>query len=183
MIKFKGPREGFFAQYARARELGYHSMADELVEIADDSSGDVKLDGGGNARMDAEFVGRSRLRVDTRKWRRLDPSRRSWLTRPRAEDKRKMTMRTPLILAATILGFSASAFAQTAAAPKATAVPKAASKPHKQPAVPTGCKFVGTVKGTKIWAGDCATPSELRGSTPDAEPTAPAAPAEEPAKQ
>jgi hypothetical protein len=87
-----------------------------------------------------------------------------------------MMMRTPLILAAAIIGFSASAFAQTA-------VPKAGVKPHKQPPAAMGCKLVGTVKGTKIWAGDCATPPELRGSTP-AEPTAaPAAPSEAPDKQ
>lgn len=61
-------RDGFSSQYTRARELGYLSMADELTEIADDDSGDVKIDGEGNERMDAEFVGRSRLKLDTRKW-------------------------------------------------------------------------------------------------------------------
>jgi hypothetical protein len=61
-------RDGFFSQYARARELGYLSMADELTEISDDDSGDVKIDGEGNERMDTEFVGRSRLKLDTRKW-------------------------------------------------------------------------------------------------------------------
>lgn len=62
-------REGFSAQYARAREIGYHAMADEIVEIADDSSGDAVTDPEtGNVRMDAEFVGRSKLRLDTRKW-------------------------------------------------------------------------------------------------------------------
>jgi hypothetical protein len=83
-----------------------------------------------------------------------------------------MMMRTPLILAAAIIGFSASAFAQTA-------VPKGAAKPHKQPPAPTGCKLVGTVKGTKLWAGDCAAPPELS-STRAAEPTAPTAPPEAP---
>jgi len=29
---------------------------------------------------------------------------------------------------------------------------------------PMGCKFVGTVRGAKLWAGDCEGP-ELRGST------------------
>jgi hypothetical protein len=85
-----------------------------------------------------------------------------------------MKMSTLLIVAAVIIGFSTTAFAQTAA-PKTAA---AANKPHKRPAAPTGCKFVGTVKGTKLWAGDCAASS----ATP-AEPAAPAAPAEEPAKQ
>jgi len=75
-----------------------------------------------------------------------------------------MTMRALLILA-VIICFSTSAFAQTAA-------PK--GKPVKQvkPSAPMGCKLVGTVKGTKLWAGDCAAPSELRGTT--VEPVAPA---------
>jgi hypothetical protein len=79
-----------------------------------------------------------------------------------------MTMRVLLILAA-IVGFSASAFAQTAA-------PKGGGKPLKQakPLAPLGCKLVGTVKGTKLWAGDCAAASELRGTTPAAEPATPA---------
>jgi hypothetical protein len=78
-----------------------------------------------------------------------------------------MTMRTLLILAA-IIGISATAFAQTA--------PKVGGKPLKQakPPTPMGCKFVGTVKGTKLWAGDCAASSELRGTTPTDEPAAPA---------
>ena len=79
-----------------------------------------------------------------------------------------MMMRT-LLIVATIIGLSASAFAQTAA-------PKAGGKPLKQakPSAPPGCKLVGTVKGTKIWAGDCAAASELRGTTPAAEPATPA---------
>ena len=77
-----------------------------------------------------------------------------------------MTMRALLILAA-IIGLSGTAFAQTAA-------PKAGGKPPKQlkPQALMGCKLVGTVKGTRLWAGDCADPSELRGTTPSPE-TAP----------
>ena len=76
-------------------------------------------------------------------------------------------MRTLLILAA-IIGFSVSALAQTAA-------PKHSGKPLKQakPIAPMACKLVGTVKGTKLWAGDCAAASELRGATPTDEPAAP----------
>jgi hypothetical protein len=57
-----------------------------------------------------------------------------------------------------------SAFAQTPSAPKV------GSRPLVQimPKGPTGCKFVGTVKGTKLWAGDCEA-SELRRSVPAAE--------------
>ncbi len=69
-------------------------------------------------------------------------------------------MRRTLLILAAVIGFSASVFGQTAA-------PKG-SKPVKQvkPSAPMGCKLVGTVKGTKLWAGDCAAPS--------AEPAAPA---------
>jgi hypothetical protein len=79
-----------------------------------------------------------------------------------------MMMRTLLILAA-IVSLSASAFAQTAA-------PKVGGKRLKQvkPSAPIACKLLGSVKGTKIWAGDCAAAPELRGATPTPEPEAPA---------
>ncbi len=76
-------------------------------------------------------------------------------------------MRTLLILTA-IIGLSASAFAQTAA-PKGGKAMKQA-----KPSAPMGCKLVGTVKGTKLWAGDCGPVSELRGTVPAPEPEAPA---------
>ena len=68
-----------------------------------------------------------------------------------------MTVRVLLMLAA--IAFSATAFAQSAP-------PKIGNKPLVQvkPKEPTGCKLVGTVKGAKLWAGDCVA-SELRGAT------------------
>ena len=71
-----------------------------------------------------------------------------------------MTMRVLIILAAVC--FSANAMAQ---APP----PKVGHKPLVQ-VKPEGCKFVGTVKGTKLWAGNCAAALELRGTTPTGEP-------------
>ena len=53
-------------------------------------------------------------------------------------------------------------FASAAAAQS----PKSATKPLRpatQP-VPLGCKLVGTVKGTKLWAGDCTDAAALRGA-------------------
>jgi len=46
-------------------------------------------------------------------------------------------------------------------------LPKVGNKTLVQvkPKEPMGCKLVGTVKGTKLWAGDCVA-SELRGATP-----------------
>ena len=64
-------------------------------------------------------------------------------------------MRALVILAAGC--FSMSAHAQDA--------PKIGSKPLMQvkPKEPMSCKLVGTVRGTKLWAGDCVG-SELRGA-------------------
>jgi len=78
-----------------------------------------------------------------------------------------MTMRILLVLAA-IVGFSGYASVQTAA-PNSGKPPKRVT-----PSAPIGCTLVGTVKGTKIWAGNCAVASELRGTTPSIEPNAPA---------
>lgn len=64
-------REGFAAQYTRAREIGYHAMADDIVEISDDGTNDwMERNGEDNAgwQQNGEALGRSRLRVDTRKW-------------------------------------------------------------------------------------------------------------------
>ena len=67
------------------------------------------------------------------------------------------SMRSLFILVA--ICFSGTVFAQSAP-------PKVGNKALVQvkPKTPMGCKFVGTVRGTKLWAGDCGGP-ELRGST------------------
>jgi len=67
-----------------------------------------------------------------------------------------MNMKALVALAALL--FAASAFAQSAQ-PNAAARPPA----HAKPQAPTG-KLVGTVKGTKLWAGDCTDAAGLRGS-------------------
>lgn len=62
---------GFYTQYTQARELGYHAMADELLEIADDGQNDWmerNADDGSAWEANGEHLQRSRLRVDTRKW-------------------------------------------------------------------------------------------------------------------
>jgi hypothetical protein len=72
-------------------------------------------------------------------------------------------MKTWLVLVAICL--PAQAFAQDAP-------PKVGNKPHAQvkPREPMGCKLVGTVRGTKLWAGDCEA-AELRGSSAPATET------------
>jgi hypothetical protein len=59
-----------------------------------------------------------------------------------------------------IILISSAAFAQGAAPLKR---PNADSKPIVQvkPTAPMGCRLVGTVKGTKLWAGECVAAPEL----------------------
>ena len=68
--------------------------------------------------------------------------------------------------------FATNAIAQTAP-PKAGKKPPALAKSQ----TPMACKLVGTVKGTKIWAGDCVDAAELRGAAPSAEVASPSLPA------
>ena len=67
-------------------------------------------------------------------------------------------MKAPVGLVA--LFFATNAFAQSAP-------PKVGAKPLVQvkPTAPMGCKLVGTVKSTKIWAGDCTDAVQIRGAT------------------
>jgi hypothetical protein len=38
-----------------------------------------------------------------------------------------------------------------------------------KPKEPMGCKLVGTVRGTKLWAGDCISPTDQRAAAPATE--------------
>lgn len=60
--------EEFATQYAQAKKAQMDLMAEEIIDISDDSSGDLRLDRHGNEVCDQEFVARSRLRMDARKW-------------------------------------------------------------------------------------------------------------------
>ena len=57
----------FSPQYAHARLIGYHKMADETVDISDDGQNDVTT-ADGKTVVNTDVIARSRLRVDTRKW-------------------------------------------------------------------------------------------------------------------
>lgn len=63
--------QGFSAQYTRAREIGYQTMADEVLDIADDGTNDyitIQTKRGTKVVLDQEHVARSRLRFDARRW-------------------------------------------------------------------------------------------------------------------
>jgi hypothetical protein len=81
------------------------------------------------------------------------------------QGERKKTMRAFLVL--LMVCFSMTALAQSPP-------PKTDNKPpvHVRSKEPMGCKLVGTVRGTKLWAGDCVA-SELRGAVPTETQTSP----------
>ena len=62
----------FGDQYARAREAQADALADEITDIADESDRDTVLktrpDGSQFEECNSEWIARSRLRVDARKW-------------------------------------------------------------------------------------------------------------------
>jgi hypothetical protein len=55
-------------RYDRARELGYQEMAEEILEIADDSRNDWKRNKSGELVFDRTNVARARLRINARRW-------------------------------------------------------------------------------------------------------------------
>lgn len=57
----------FSQRYARAREMQAETLAGQILDIADDASGDW-IDGENGPRPNPENTQRSRLRVDARKW-------------------------------------------------------------------------------------------------------------------
>lgn len=62
-----GAAPEFAQQYADVRARAYQLLADEIIDISDDASGDV-VETENGPKSNAEFTARSRLRVDSRKW-------------------------------------------------------------------------------------------------------------------
>jgi hypothetical protein len=74
-----------------------------------------------------------------------------------------------LFLLAAALILSTSVYAQDASKPPTGGGKSAARMKPKA----VGCTLVGTVRGIKLWAGDCTAPDQLRASLPAAESNAP----------
>src|SRR5689334_2739774 len=64
--RYKYPE--FSTQYARAKISQIELLVDEIMEIADDSTKDEIINDQGVRSCNSEFIARSRLRIDTRKW-------------------------------------------------------------------------------------------------------------------
>lgn len=60
--------EGFQPLYAQAREEQADKIFEEILEIADHTANDVIIGRDGQETLNHEWVARSRLRIDARKW-------------------------------------------------------------------------------------------------------------------
>ncbi|MFA6304006.1 MAG: hypothetical protein WC627_12865 [Legionella sp.] len=58
----------FRSQYAQAKSLQIETLIDEIMDIADDSTGDTVINEQGKTVCNNEFIARSKIRIDTRKW-------------------------------------------------------------------------------------------------------------------
>lgn len=68
MVSWLNDDAAFAAHYARACEARADALVDEIIEIADDGSGDTYETEDGIVKINTEVVQRSKLRVDARKW-------------------------------------------------------------------------------------------------------------------
>lgn len=60
--------ENFGNKYDKAKRSQADLLAQEILDISDDSSRDQSINDKGNLVLDSEYVARSRLRIDARKW-------------------------------------------------------------------------------------------------------------------
>lgn len=69
IMKWRIKNNDFGQQYARAKQIQAEIIfAEEIIEIADDSSLDTTTNDKGREVCDNEWVARSKLRIDSRKW-------------------------------------------------------------------------------------------------------------------
>lgn len=67
VLRWLAGNESFRIQYARAKELQTEVIEQEMLEIADETGRDT-IGGDNGPQPNSEWIARSRLRVDTRKW-------------------------------------------------------------------------------------------------------------------
>ena len=76
VLRWLQVNDEFRNQYAQAREMQAEYYLDDIIEISDDSSRDV-IETENGEKFNSEYVQRSRLRVDSRKWvmERMSPKK------------------------------------------------------------------------------------------------------------
>lgn len=65
VFKWLATNDEFAGQYAHARDAQADTLADEIIDIADDGSNDFM---GEDEKYNGDAIARSKLRVDARKW-------------------------------------------------------------------------------------------------------------------
>lgn len=85
-------------QYARACEYRADAIFDEIIDIADDSTGDIKVVENGEV-MNSEYVARSRIRIDARKWiaSKLNPKKYGDKTIHSGDEENPIQTKTTII--------------------------------------------------------------------------------------
>jgi hypothetical protein len=68
ILEWRMKYDKFSSQYAKAKLAQADALAEDCLNIADDDSGDVKINNDGFEVFNGEFAARSRIRIDTRKW-------------------------------------------------------------------------------------------------------------------
>lgn len=68
VFRWLAKHEDFCQQYARARITWADAEFENMMQIADDGTNDTYIDEEGNEKTDWDVLGRSKLRVDIRKW-------------------------------------------------------------------------------------------------------------------
>lgn len=68
IMNWRASNDEFRKMYLVAQQERAEAYIEEIIDIADDSSGDYTADKDGDLHFDAEHYQRSRLKVDTRKW-------------------------------------------------------------------------------------------------------------------
>jgi hypothetical protein len=66
--RWRNKHPEFCTQYAQAKIQQVETLVDEIIDIADDSTQDEIINDQGMRVCNSEFIARSRLRIDTRKW-------------------------------------------------------------------------------------------------------------------
>lgn len=68
IFKWRLESKEFSDLYIKAKQNQVEVLVDEILEIADDSSNDQIENDNGKIVANNEYINRSRLRIDTRKW-------------------------------------------------------------------------------------------------------------------
>lgn len=100
IFKWKIEHQQFSDMYYKAKDDQIDSIYDECLDIADDISNDTIIRVGKNGEeteiCNSEYVNRSRLRIDTRKWcaERLRPKMFGAKKEAESDDKTKSLLQT-----------------------------------------------------------------------------------------